>query len=474
MEAYIAPVLCALSWFVDRFLLPQVLRKHPYADLPLTPYQQLLEKFHRHASKGFLLATSIAALWARPLTEFLVDYISLCVLTPAMFFLLNNHMKILSLYSMLGTFVLFYWGQCVYGAGVASSFLTVAAIVSFPKSFTFGEAWVLSRGLVAAGMFAWTSHDTNTIPERFVAVCVVGAVVVYVGGRLSLWLAGNRWPILSGSIGVVVVGFGAVLPSLSSVLHENVLDWFFLFVHHHFHTLGISLSLTIACIAFISMTQTISSANLRKAFHGLVVFLFVPLLYVDVRFLYYSLAFVFVLFVLAEFYRLSNAKPLSKWIDGVTARYVDVQDSGPLILTPIYLLLGIAIPIWLSSGGGGEGRSAVSTVHTTTQVGAHAHTIQMSTFAGLMSIGIGDTFAALVGRRFGRVYILFGNKTLEGLLGSIASQLVFAYILMQLGVVEVEHGKLILCVVVNACVEATTSQIDNFLIPILSYQLLTL
>lgn len=45
-------------------------------------------------------------------------------------------------------------------------------------------------------------------------------------------------------------------------------------------------------------------------------------------------------------------------------------------MTPTYLLVGISVPIWLSS----DAR-------------------QLSAFAGLVSIGVGDAAAAIVGRR---------------------------------------------------------------------------
>eukprot|EP00055_Hartaetosiga_balthica_P010801 m.47302 g.47302 ORF g.47302 m.47302 type:complete len:468 (+) comp7322_c0_seq3:16-1419(+) len=453
-------VVCALAWVFERF--------HPsttdssfarnFRFFKSSSFASFLKKYHRNATKGFLLATTIAALWNRPLHLFLVDSMALCFLVPAFFISTIVFPRLSFVLINSGAIWLWLHGFLHEAMSIVSAVIAAYALISFPKSFTFGEAWIIARGVVFTTYFAWAEHK-GAVPEQFVAVCVSGAVLVCLGGFLSLKVAQFKYPLVSGSIGMATVGFTIVLPKLSSILHEDVVNWMVVFIHHHRHTLGVSLALTIVCIAAISMTQSISSSNLRKAFHGLVTFLFVPILYVDARFLYYSLAFAFVLFVIAEFYRTSAAHPLAGWIDKLTSRYIDAQDSGPLILTPIYLLLGIAIPVWLSSGGGDGGH-------------VHGHALKMSTFAGLMSIGVGDTFAALIGRRYGRVKLFGGRKSLEGLLGSIASQLVFAAVLVLLGVVQVEIVMISMGIVVNACVEATTSQIDNLLIPILTYQLL--
>ena len=58
----------------------------------------------------------------------------------------------------------------------------------------------------------------------------------------------------------------------------------------------------------------------------------------------------------------------------------DDQDGGLVILTHIYLLVGCSAPLWLSSQ----------------DVPTLAH------YSGLISLGVGDTAASVIGSRFGR------------------------------------------------------------------------
>ena len=66
-------------------------------------------------------------------------------------------------------------------------------------------------------------------------------------------------------------------------------------------------------------------------------------------------------------------------VNAMTRRFVDAQDGGTILLTPSYLLLGMAIPVWLQSRG---------------DMGA----CPLSCFAGILSVGVGDSAAALFGR----------------------------------------------------------------------------
>lgn len=71
------------------------------------------------------------------------------------------------------------------------------------------------------------------------------------------------------------------------------------------------------------------------------------------------------------------------WVSG----FRDYQDEGRLLLTPVYLLVGCALPIWLTDVEDGN-------ILTPVQYSA--------AIAGILSIGIGDTFASIGGSLFGR------------------------------------------------------------------------
>lgn len=64
----------------------------------------------------------------------------------------------------------------------------------------------------------------------------------------------------------------------------------------------------------------------------------------------------------------------------------DARDSGPVLMTPIYLLLGCAGPIWVTFALVSPNRSVRG--------------LALPAFAGLLSLGVGDAAAAYIGSRY--------------------------------------------------------------------------
>ena len=53
------------------------------------------------------------------------------------------------------------------------------------------------------------------------------------------------------------------------------------------------------------------------------------------------------LFLFLQYIRLFRIGPFGGSIHSALEVFLDKQDSGPLILTHVYLLLGLAVPLWL-------------------------------------------------------------------------------------------------------------------------------
>ncbi|KAF9874821.1 phosphatidate cytidylyltransferase [Colletotrichum karsti] len=147
----------------------------------------------------------------------------------------------------------------------------------------------------------------------------------------------------------------------------------------------------------------------RKVFHFMMVGMFLPATYVDPVFASLALILVLAIFLILDLLRASQLPPLSKPIAAFLTPYVDGRDhKGPVVISHIFLLIGCAIPLWLS----------LATLPRTGSgylSGWEVPTREVSMVAGVICVGLGDAAASLIGRRFGhRKWIWGGGKSLEG------------------------------------------------------------
>ena len=169
----------------------------------------------------------------------------------------------------------------------------------------------------------------------------------------------------------------------------------------------------------------------RKVFHGLMVAMFLPTIFVDPCFAALAFVLILAIFILLDLFRASQLPPISKPLTYFLAPYVDGRDHrGPVIVSHIFLLIGCAIPLWLSLAG--APRSGVGPWS-----GWDTPVRNISMVSGIVCVGLGDAAASLIGRRFGRhKWIWPGGKSLEGSIafaGAVTAGLMFAFAWLRLG-----------------------------------------
>ncbi|KAH6686392.1 dolichol kinase [Plectosphaerella plurivora] len=157
----------------------------------------------------------------------------------------------------------------------------------------------------------------------------------------------------------------------------------------------------------------------RKVFHFTVVAMFVPATYVDPVFTGLALSFILAIFLILDLLRASQLPPLSKPIASFLTPYVDGRDhKGPVVISHIFLLIGCAIPLWLTLATlprTGPATSALLLGATDPLDGWDVPTREVSMIAGVVCVGLGDAAASLIGRRFGRrKWVWGGGKSIEG------------------------------------------------------------
>jgi dolichol kinase len=159
------------------------------------------------------------------------------------------------------------------------------------------------------------------------------------------------------------------------------------------------------------LTKNFEVDTRRKVFHGMMVGMLLPTIFIDPLFISLALSLVLSIFLLLDLIRASQLPPLSNPIAKFLTPYVDGRDlRGPVVVSHIFLLIGCAIPLWLSLAG-------VNRVGEEPWTGweVEVGSRDVSLIAGVVCVGMGDAAASLIGRRWGRrKWPWVGGKSLEG------------------------------------------------------------
>jgi dolichol kinase len=216
----------------------------------------------------------------------------------------------------------------------------------------------------------------------------------------------------------------------------------------------------------------------RKVFHGVMVIMLLPTIFVDPCFISLALILILAIFLLLDLFRASQLPPVSKPLTTFLAPYVDGRDHrGPVIVSHIFLLIGCAIPLWLSL-------AAVRRGGHDPWAGWDVEARDVSMISGVVCVGMGDSAASLVGRRYGRhKWYWGGGKSLEGSLAFAAAVtvgLVAAYTWLRVGgwvmynaqAPAIVLGKAFLAALGASLTEAVlTGANDNVVVPVMLWLL---
>ncbi|KAF3942024.1 hypothetical protein ABW19_dt0200172 [Dactylella cylindrospora] len=177
-------------------------------------------------------------------------------------------------------------------------------------------------------------------------------------------------------------------------------------------------------LAEVARGRAVEVDTRRKVFHGLVVAMFLPTIYLDPPFVATALLVTLGIFLLVDILRATLIPPISKPLSIFLAPYVDGRDlRGPIVVSHVFLLIGCAIPVWLSltSMPLPGVKNAVLDIEPSTEVpspfGAYwqAPKRELAMIAGVICVGMGDAAASLIGRRFGKhKWGWSGGKSIEG------------------------------------------------------------
>uniref|UniRef100_A0A182P3X6 dolichol kinase n=1 Tax=Anopheles epiroticus TaxID=199890 RepID=A0A182P3X6_9DIPT len=343
---------------------------------------------------------------------------------------------------------------------------------TIPKSFSYGEAFIVVQGFVAfsyslllqlpPALFRADGAYTEMQTIYYILQIGLMGILFLVWATYSItWLRKTVpfWIALVATTAMVALCPIGKLPAITRLV---------LFLWADMQTMittGMYLALLILTVSFVMWQFNYgrrTTTATRKVFHFLIVLVYGPGLWYQCRLLYLASGLMLAVLIVLETARLIQLAPVSNVLNTAVNLFIDEKDAGAIALTPIYLLVGCSLPLWLhpapcdltNSGG-----------------------LQMLTLlAGVLSIGIGDTAASVAGYHFGRhKWHAYTNKSVEGTVASVLLQALVIGALYHVGVIHLTVGRAAyagIAVIVNALVESRTDQIDNLVLPLVTYLIL--
>lgn len=339
---------------------------------------------------------------------------------------------------------------------------------SMPKSFSFGEGTVVSQGLVIFLYNCFLQLPINMtstdLHQQLITILQLGLL-----GVMTLVLSVyyipffKNWQFFFPQLFIICT-------SLCLTIIDNkyaiTILWNFVFkdversIIVGLYILFLALAST-AVVWQIQKNQKSSSA-IRKIFHILIVMVYVPGMMYQCNFLFTASVVILALLVVLELSRVIKLYPVYEALESSVSAFIDEKDAGKVAFTPLYLLAGCSLPLWIHN--------------------SPCDLIDSCSFeflpllSGILSIGIGDTFASIIGSKLGRhKWSGKSQKSVEGTIASILSQAAFIYCLHFFGFLYLNTRLSAICgiaVISNALIEAFTNQVDNLILPIITYAIL--
>lgn len=347
-------------------------------------------------------------------------------------------------------------------------FTYLQVLSSLPRSFTLGEASIVSQAIV---IFLYNCflrlpfiEESTTQMEDLNIVLQIGLIAVIAIILMTYYIPIFRYSIAFYLLMISTIVMVCIVPIRSQMAVVILFDFLFTDVER-IVIVGIYICLLILMGLIVSWkvkkAQRASTRD-RKAFHILICIVFVPGLIFQCQFLFVATVVILAIFLVLETARIIELYPVSQVLHESILTFIDEKDAGDVALTPIYLLVGCSAPLWIHNS------PCDLTGSTSFEL--------LPLLSGIISIGIGDTFASIVGSKFGRHKWWNREKSVEGTIAGILSQFLFIYVLHSLGYLPMSQRLIIIsgiAVITNSLIEALTDQVDNLVLPLVTYIILT-
>lgn len=330
------------------------------------------------------------------------------------------------------------------------------------RRFSYGESNVVSQLISAAfSVWAFSTYSKLTGAGPF-NISQTNDIVLNLGVVLSLVALAPCYLILKRPHTLIRYTLILLAGLISFIIIKNIVStseigdpftWFlnYLFsTHQRLSLFSLWMAMTMGAISFsTTWSRLVGHTNnyARKVFHAAVSVVFITGYLQDMRFTEFAAGGVMVVMIFLEAIRSWHLWPLGTHLEQVCRALRGSWDNRYLTVSHIYLLLGIMIPVWLLPKDIEHGNLLLS--------------------SGLISVGVGDTAAAVIGSHYGTKNFLSlkSGKTIEGFLGNAGAMIIFK--LLWVGYFGfVEEFSFVMAAFLTAFFELTSSDCDNLILPL--------
>ncbi|CAD6188234.1 unnamed protein product [Caenorhabditis auriculariae] len=256
-------------------------------------------------------------------------------------------------------------------------------------------------------------NDGDVSQKCLVQVAATSTALFVVGAAAARRVAGDAallGVLVNGLLATVVMGAAVVFARLVEIPLGDVPLLLVGLVVDRFSQSRMTLLLfwaanVVASLLFCASVHSAPAITTvhRKFFHLTASLVFISGLFVDAQFLWLSGSLSLCIFIIVEVLRFHNIPPWGEFLNETLLVFRDHQDSV-VLLTPLLLLAGMLLPLMLSRNL------------------APAH---LEHLAGVATVGVGDSAAAIVGYTWGTKNWPKSRKTMEGSAAMFLSVTIF-------------------------------------------------
>lgn len=211
----------------------------------------------------------------------------------------------------------------------------------------------------------------------------------------------------------------------------------------------------IILIIFNKFSKLINLSFKRKIWHFIIYLNLIKPILLEPELVSIALFGLLGILIIIEIIRSNELPPFGLIIKKIFIKFQDKKDNeGKFILSYIYLVLGISLPIWINNN----------------------NNLKESSYIGLILLGFGDSFASLIGSKIGKFKWPNSKKTIEGsismVIGILIGYLILDYYLLNLKIENFQNlnwNNRIMVAVLSALFEGIIDINDNLFLPIFGY-----